>query len=129
MNNYSICKCDFPILVWSNCLLVPMFFYLWYLKVAWNRRKIFVLMVNCTLNIAHPVLWFNVIQSKKPWGSNVTHVPCYLGIWVQFHNRSFEHHKHWFCPNDLNHCVNGTTRKYVRLSVLELYGISKKILI
>jgi hypothetical protein len=24
-----------------------------------------------------------------------------------------EHHKHWLCPNDLNHCVHGITQKYV----------------
>jgi hypothetical protein len=29
------------------------------------------------------------------------------------HNGSLEHHLHWFCPNDLSHCVDGTMGKYV----------------
>jgi hypothetical protein len=35
--------------------------------------------------------------------------PCYLGFWVQYHNRSLEHHKHWFCHDDFCHYVGGTT--------------------
>jgi hypothetical protein len=38
-----------------------------------------------------------------------TLAPCYSCFWVQYHNGSFENHKHWFCPDDLNHCVNGTS--------------------
>ncbi len=38
--------------------------------------------------------------------------PCYLRFWVQFHTRSLEHHMHWFCLYDLNHCVGGTMQKY-----------------
>jgi hypothetical protein len=27
-------------------------------------------MVNGRLNVAHPILQFDVVPSKKPWGSN-----------------------------------------------------------
>jgi hypothetical protein len=76
-------------------------------------------MANGVLNTAHPNMQFNVQHSKKPRCSNCKkriniyksingiHVPCYLGFWVEYHSRSLKHHKHWFCPNDLNHCVGG----------------------
>ncbi len=41
------------------------------------------------------------------------HAPCYLRFLVQFHTGSLEHHIHWFCLDDLSHCVGGTTQKYV----------------
>jgi hypothetical protein len=41
-----------------------------------------------------------------------TPTPCYLGLWVQYHNESLKHHKHWFCPDDLSHCIDGTTQKF-----------------
>jgi hypothetical protein len=55
------------------------------------------------------------------------HAPCYLGFWVQFHIGSLKHHIHWFCLDDLNHCVNGTTRKYavVRLLVPTIWLIQE----
>jgi hypothetical protein len=34
--------------------------------------------------------------------------PGYLGFWVQYHNKSLKHHKHWFCLDDLSHYVDGT---------------------
>jgi hypothetical protein len=30
-----------------------------------------------------------------------------LWFWVQFRIGAFEHHKHWFCSNDLSRCVGG----------------------
>jgi hypothetical protein len=42
-----------------------------------------------------------------------TFVSCYSGFWVQYHSGSLEHHKHWFHPNDLSHCVGGTLQKFV----------------
>jgi hypothetical protein len=38
-----------------------------------------------------------------------TLAPRYLGLWVEYHNGSLKHHKHWFSTNDFNHCVGGTT--------------------
>jgi hypothetical protein len=92
--------------------------------VAWSWRKIFVLMASGVLNIAHPNMQFNVLHSKKPWCSNANQrstftksvsgipIPCYLGFWVEYHNRSLKHHKHWFCPYDLSCCVGGTIWKF-----------------
>jgi hypothetical protein len=31
---------------------------------------------------------------------------------VQYHNGSLEHHKHWFCLDDLSHCISGTLLKF-----------------
>jgi hypothetical protein len=42
-----------------------------------------------------------------------THVPHYLGLWVQYHNKSLKHHKHWFCLDGLSRCINGTTQKFI----------------
>jgi len=44
---------------------------------------------------------------------SATPVSRYLGFWVQYHNESLEHHKHWFCRDDFDRCVHGTTQKYV----------------
>jgi hypothetical protein len=54
-------------------------------------------------------------------------VPCYLGFWVQYHNKSLEHHKHWFCPHDLSHCISGTTQKFaiVRLAIPTIWPIQE----
>jgi hypothetical protein len=60
------------------------------------------LMASGIFNTTHPILQFNVLHSRKPWHSrtnfykfvNGSHVPCYLGLWVQYHNESLEHHKH-----------------------------------
>jgi hypothetical protein len=41
------------------------------------------------------------------------HVPCYLGFWVQYQSGSIKNHKHWFCPYDLNRCIDGTLQKFV----------------
>jgi hypothetical protein len=30
---------------------------------------------------------------------------------VEYCSGSLEHHKHWFCPNDLKCCVGGTIKK------------------
>ncbi len=30
---------------------------------------------------------------------------CYSCFWVQSHSKSLEHYKHWFCFDDLSHCV------------------------
>jgi hypothetical protein len=38
-----------------------------------------------------------------------TPASCYSSFWVQYHSRSLKHHKHWFCPNDLSCCINGTS--------------------
>jgi hypothetical protein len=117
-----------PIL-WRMCMfnnyhLVPVIHCLCYLEVAWSWRKIFVLMASGILNIAHPNMQFNVLHSKKPWCSNAKQrstfaksvsgipIPCYLGFWVEYHNKSFKHHKHWFCPYDLSCCVGGTIWKF-----------------
>jgi hypothetical protein len=58
-------------------------------------------------------------------------IPCYSGFWVQYHNRSFKHHKHWFCSDDFNHCVGGTTWKFVvvqvRLIIVTICPIQKGI--
>jgi hypothetical protein len=39
---------------------------------------------------------------------NETFAPCYSCFWVQYHSKSLEHYKHWFCFDDLSHCVKGT---------------------
>jgi hypothetical protein len=51
--------------------------------------------------------------------------PCYLGFWVQYHNRSLEHHKHWFCHDDFCHYVGGTTWKFaiVRPGIATIWPI------
>lgn len=38
---------------------------------------------------------------------------CYLGRWVPFRGKCLKQRKHWFCPNNLSHCVSGTKWKYV----------------
>jgi hypothetical protein len=30
-----------------------------------------MLVANGGLNVAHPIMWFGVVPSRKPWGSNV----------------------------------------------------------
>ncbi len=32
---------------------------------------------------------------------------------MEYHNRSFKHHKHWFCFDDLSHYVGGIIQKFV----------------
>ncbi len=56
-----------------------------------------------------------------------THVPCYLGFWVWYQNGSLEHHKHWFCPNDLSHCVSGIAQKFaiVRPTIPTIWHIQE----
>jgi hypothetical protein len=56
-----------------------------------------------------------------------TFTPCYSCFWVEYHNGSLKHHKHWFCPDDLNYCVGGTTWKFVvvRLVVPIVWPIQK----
>jgi hypothetical protein len=41
-------------------------FYFYYFEVAWNWRKIFVLMASGILNVTHPNMQFNVLHVKKP---------------------------------------------------------------
>jgi hypothetical protein len=50
---------------------------------------------------------------------------CYSSFWVEYHNGSLEHHKHWFCLDDLNYYVGGITRKFiiVRLVVPTVWPI------
>ncbi len=56
-------------------------------------------------------------------------IPCYSRFWVQFYTGSLEHHIHQFCPNDLNCCVGGTTKKYavVRPSIPTVWLIQESI--
>jgi hypothetical protein len=56
-----------------------------------------------------------------------TLAPYYSRFWVQFHSRSQEHHMHWFCLDDLNCCVDGTSQKYaiVRALVLTIWHIQE----
>jgi hypothetical protein len=63
-------------------------------------------MASGILNVAHPILQFNVQHYKKPQCSNAnkkinlyksingTPAPSYLGLWVQYHSESLKHHKH-----------------------------------
>ncbi len=55
--------------------------------------------------------------------------PYYLGFWVQYHNRSLENHKHWFCLDDLSYCISGTLWKFivVKLVVPIVWPIQKGI--
>jgi len=56
-------------------------------------------------------------------------IPSCLGFWVQYHSRSFKHHKHWFCHDDFCHYVGGTTWKFAIVRpIIELYDPSMKVL-
>jgi hypothetical protein len=63
-----------------NCPLLLVICYLWYLEVAWNWRKIFVLMASGILNNAHPILQLNVLHSIKPLGSNAKQVSTFTNL-------------------------------------------------
>jgi hypothetical protein len=45
--------------------------------------------------------------------TNGTLVPCYSGLWVALWGKTLEHHKHWFCVDNLNRCVGGIMWKCV----------------
>jgi hypothetical protein len=49
------------------------------------------------------------------------HTPCYDVLWCDFKRSKPTCHKFWFCTNDLNHYMGGTSRKYDSLIVLSLW--------
>jgi hypothetical protein len=52
---------------------------------------------------------------------------CYVGYWYATQGVSIELHKHWFCHDDLMHCVGGTSKKYaLNRPTLFSYGLCKK---
>jgi hypothetical protein len=55
--------------------------------------------------------------------------PCYLDLLVEYHIGSLEHHKHWFCANDTNRCIDGTKWKFaiIRPIVRTIWPIQEGI--
>jgi hypothetical protein len=40
-------------------------------------------MANGELNVAHPILQFNVIGSRKPWDSNAKQISIFTNLYVE----------------------------------------------
>jgi hypothetical protein len=107
----------------NNHPLVPRICYIWILKWLGIKRKYLYwwpmeywmyppnFIIQCS-SLQKTMVFKCKARINLYKFVNGTFAPCYSCLWVQYHNESLKHHKHWFCFDDLNHCV-GRMWKFV----------------